>query len=114
LAAINLDTAFQTIFKAVTTQARTSFKGIVADIEQNVVPTMASISHSLVIIGTRLANGTYTKDIADTEVAGQVEAAASVINRFANAVLKAVQDIINALLAAVAGVVNSVLGVGLL
>jgi hypothetical protein len=114
LAAINPDVAFQTIFNATAAQARTSFRGIVADIEQNVVPTMASISHSLVIIGTRLANGTYTKDIADVEVAGQIEAAASVIIRFANAVLKAVQGVINALLAAVAGVVNGVLGVGLL
>ncbi len=75
---------------------------------------MASISHSLVIIGTRLANGTYTKDFADAEVAGQVEAAASVIIRFANAALKAVQDIINALLAAVAGVINGALSVRLL
>jgi hypothetical protein len=114
MAAINPDAAFQTIFDAVTAQSRISFQGLVADIEQNVVPTMASISHSLVVIGTRLANGTYTKDIADAEVAGQVEAAASVINRFANAVLKAVQDIINALLAAVASVVNGALGVRLL
>jgi hypothetical protein len=114
LAAIDPDAAFQVVFKAVTAQARTSFQGIVADIEQNVVPTMASISHSLLIIGTRLANGTYTKDIADAEVAGQGEAAASVIIRFANATLKAVQDIMNALLAAVAGVVNGALGVRLL
>lgn len=114
MATINTDAAFQTIFKAVTAQARTSFKGIVSDIEQNVVPTMASISHSLIIIGTRLTNGTYTKDIADVEVAGQLEAAASMIIRFANATLKAVQDIINALLAAVAGVVNGALGVSLL
>ena len=66
------------------------------------------------IIGTRLSNDTYTKDIADVEVAGQLEAAASTIIRFANATLKAVQDIINALLAAVAGVVNGALGVSLL
>ncbi len=113
MSTINPDAAFRTIFKALTAQARTSFDGIVADFEQNVVPTMASISHSLVIIGTRLSNGTYTKDIADVEVTGQVEAAASVIIRFADAALKAVQDMINALLAAVAGVVNGALGVTL-
>lgn len=111
---INPDAAFQTVFKAVTAQARTSFKGVVVDVEQNVVPSMAAISHSLIIIGMRLSNDTYTKDIADVEVAGQIEAAASVIIRFANAVFKAVQDIINGLLAAVAGVVNGALGVILL
>jgi hypothetical protein len=106
--------ALQDILVALTTQAKTSFANVVADVDQHVIPTMAAIAHSLVVIGGRLADGTYTKDIADVEVAAQTDAAASVIVRFANRVLKEVQDIINAVLSAVRTVVNNALGVALL
>ena len=107
-------TALDDILKALTTQARISFTNVVTDIDQHVVPTMASIAHSLVVIGSRLENRTYTKDIADVEVAAQIDAAASVIVRFANAVLKQIQDIINAVLNAARAVVNAAVGVELL
>jgi hypothetical protein len=107
-------TALQDILGALTTQAKTSFADVVTDIDQHVIPAMASIAHSLVVIGGRLADGTYTKDIADVEIAAQVDAAASVIVRFANAVLRQIQDIINAVLDAVSTVINNALGVALL
>ena len=107
-------TAFNDILSALTTQAQASFATVVTDINQHVLPTMASIAHSLVVIGGRLADGTYTRDIADVEIAAQVDAAASVIVRFANALLKQVQDIINAVLSAVKDVVNAAVGVALL
>jgi hypothetical protein len=107
-------TAVQDIFTALTSQAKVSFTNVVADFDQHVIPAMASIAHSLVVIGGRLADGTYTKSIADVEVAAQVDAAASVIVRFANQILKEVQDIINAVLSAVRNVVNTALGVALL
>jgi hypothetical protein len=106
--------AVQNIVTALTTQARISFTNVVDDIDQHVIPTMASIAHSLTVIGGRLIDGIYTKDIADVEVAAQIDAAASVIVRFANRVLKEIQDTINAVLSAVRDVVNTALGVALL
>src|SRR5437016_10816707 len=43
-------------------------------------------------------SSTYTKDIADVEVEAQIDAAAAVIVRFANRILKEIQDIINAVI----------------
>ncbi|MGE0226159.1 MAG: hypothetical protein AB7S57_23025 [Acetobacteraceae bacterium] len=107
-------TAFDDIFRALVAQSRASFKDIVTDIDQHVIPTMASIARSLVVIGGRFADGTYTKDIADIEIAAQVDAAASVIVRFANALLRRIQDIINAVLTAIRTVVNDSIGIILL
>lgn len=106
--------AVTTIFNALAQQSRESFTGIVEDVELHVVPTMSSIAHNLVVIGSRLAAGIYTKEIADVELDAQIDAAASVIVRFANRVLKEIQDIINAVLAAVRSVVNTALNVALL
>jgi hypothetical protein len=107
-------TALQDILTALTGQARISFKDVVADIDQHVIPTMASIAQNLVVIGGRLASGLYDQRTADVEVAAQIDAAASVIVRFANGVLKQIQDIINAVLGAVRDVVNTALGVAVL
>ncbi|HSU06892.1 MAG TPA: hypothetical protein VLI93_15100 [Acetobacteraceae bacterium] len=104
-----LAVAQATILDALAHQSRISFTGVVVDVEQHVVPTMAAIAHSLVVIAGRLADGTYTKDIADVEMGAQIDAAASVIVRFANRILKEVEDIINAVLAAVRQVVNGAL-----
>ena len=106
--------AIQTVFTALSAQARLSFTNVVDDVDQHVIPTMASIAHSLAVIGGRLADGTFTKEIADVEVAAQIDAAASVIVRFSNRILREIQDIINAVLHAVRMVVNDALGVVLL
>jgi hypothetical protein len=108
-----LDSATRKILAALTGQAELSFRGVVADIEQHVIPTMASIARSLAVTGGRLADGTFTKDIADVEVAALLDAAASVIVRFANRVLKEIQDIINAVIGAVRDVINTAVGVAL-
>jgi hypothetical protein len=107
MAAINVANAADQIFSALVQQSQTSFQGIVQDIDQHVIPTMASIARSLAVIGGRLADGTYTKDIADVEVAAQIDAAAAVIVRFANRMLKEIQDIINAVIDAVKQVINA-------
>src|ERR1700760_4888660 len=114
MAEFNVTSAADQIFSALAQQSRTSFQGVVQDIEQHVIPTMASIARSLAVIGGRLADGTYTPDIADVEVAAQIDAAAAVIVRFANRILKEIQDTINAVLSAVRDVVNTALGVALL
>jgi hypothetical protein len=106
--------ALQTILGALTNQSRISFQNVVADIDQHVAPTMALIAHSLTVIGGRLEDGTYTNDIADVEVQAQLDAAASVIVRFANRVLKEIQDILNAVIDAVRDIVNTALGISLL
>jgi hypothetical protein len=93
--------AIQDITTAPAAQSRVSFTNVVDDIDQHVIPTMPSIAHSFAVIGGRLADGTYTEDIADVEVAAQIDAAASVIVRFANRILREIQDIINAVLCAV-------------
>ncbi len=105
---------FKTISDALTKQAKKSFEGVVNDIEQHVLPTMAHLARGLVVIGFRLKDGTYTEEIAAVERDALVDAASAVLVRFANRVLKEVQDILNALLEAVAGVVNKALGVSLL
>ena len=107
MAGINVANAADQIFSALVQQSQTSFQGIVQDIDQHVIPTMASIARSLAVIGGRLADGTYTKDIADVEVAAQIDAAAAVIVRFANRMLKEIQDIINAVIDAVKQVINA-------
>jgi hypothetical protein len=107
-------TAFQDILGALTKQARASFSDAVGDINQHVIPTMATIAHNLVLIGGRLADKTYTKNIADVEVDAQIYAAASVIVGFTNKILMEVQEILNAVLNAVSIVVNRALGVALL
>jgi hypothetical protein len=107
-------TAFQDILDALTVQARVSFTDVVDDINQHVIPTMAAIAHSLVVIGGRLADGTYTQDIANVEVDAQIDAAASVVVRFAHKILTEVQEILDAVLNAVSIVVNKALGVALL
>lgn len=107
MAGFNVTSAADQIFSALAQQSRTSFQGVVEDIEQHVVPTMASIARSLAVIGGRLADGTYTPDIADVEVAAQIDAAAAVIVRFANRILKEIQDIINAVIDAVKLVINA-------
>ncbi len=102
------------ILAALIAQSRVSFQGVVDDFDQHVVPTMASIARSLAVIGGRLADRTYTKEIADVEVAAQLDAAAAVIVRFANKVLKEVQDLINAVVDAVRQAVNAAVGIALL
>src|SRR5207237_7447043 len=87
MAGFNVTNAADQIFSALVQQSQTSFHGVVQDIDQHVIPTMASIARSLAVIGGRLADGTYTKHIADVEVAAQIDAAASVIVRFANRIL---------------------------
>lgn len=106
--------AAQTIFDALAAQARRSFAGVVGDVEKDVIPTMAMLAQNLVVIGGRLASGEYTKQDAQDELDAQVDAAASVIVRFANEVLAQIQALLNALLAAVAEAVNHALGVPLL
>jgi hypothetical protein len=107
-------TALQDILDALTAQARVSFADVVADVDQHVAPTMALIAHNLVVIGSRLADRTYDEDIANAELTAQVNAAASVIVRFANQILRQIEIIINATLNAVRTVVNRALGVALL
>jgi hypothetical protein len=107
MAGFNVTNAADQIFSALVQQSRTSFQGVVQDIDQHVIPTMASIARSLAVIGGRLADGTYTRDIADVEVAAQIDAAAAVIVRFANRILKEIQDIINAVIDAVKHVINA-------
>ena len=106
--------AFDDIYKALVAQARISFHDVVEDVEQHVVPSMASLAQNLVTIGSRQQDGTYTAVRAQIELDAQADATASVIVRFANDVLKAIQDLVNAVLAAVATVVNKALGVALL
>jgi len=106
--------AAKTIFDELSTRARSSFGNVVSDIEKDVIPTMAMLSQNLVVIGGRLATGDYTQQDADDEIAAQVDAAASVIVRFANEVLAQIQGILNAILSAAAEVVNGALGVALL
>jgi hypothetical protein len=108
------DAAVNTIFNALSHQAAISFKGVTTDIEQHVLPTMAAIARSLVVIGIRLKDGTYDQEIARVEVDAQIDAAAAVLVRFANRVLKEIEDLINAVLDAVRGVVNQAVGVALL
>jgi hypothetical protein len=107
MAEFNVTSAADQIFSALAQQSRSSFQGVVQDIEQHVIPTMASIARSLAVIGGRLADGTYTPDIADVEVAAQIDAAAAVIVRFANLILQEIQDIINAVIDAVKLVINA-------
>ncbi len=108
------DAAFKSIYDALAKQAGTSFKDIVADFERHVLPTMASIAAGLVVIGARLKEGVYTDEIAGAEVDALVDAAASVLVRYANRILKEVQDIINAVLEAVRAAINGALGVALI
>lgn len=114
MSGVDLTSAAGNILNALIQQSRTSFAGVVDDIDQHVVPTMASIARSLAVIGGRLKDGTFTKEIADVEVAAQLDAAASVIVRFANRILKEIQDIINAVVDAVKHVVNAAVQVALL
>jgi hypothetical protein len=107
MAGFNVTNAADQIFSALVQQSRISFQGVVQDIDLHVVPTMASIARNLAVIGGRLADGTYTKDIADVEVSAQIDAAAAVIVRFANRILKEIQDIINAVIDAVKHVINA-------
>jgi hypothetical protein len=107
MAGFNVTNAADQIFSALVRQSQTSFQGVVQDIDQHVIPTMAAIARSLAVIGGRLADETYTKDIADVEVAAQLDAAAAVIVRFANRILKEIQDIINAVIDAVKDVINA-------
>ena len=107
MAEFNVTNAANQIFSALVQQSQTSFQGVIQDIDQHVIPTMASIARSLAVIGGRLADGTYTRDIADVEVAAQIDAAAAVIVRFANRILKEIQDIINAVIDAVKQVINA-------
>ena len=103
----SVENAADQILSALVQQSRISFQGAVQDIDQHVIPTMAYIARSLAVIGGRLADGTYTKDIADVEVAAQIEAAAAVIVRFANRILKEIQDLINVVIDAVKDVINA-------
>ena len=114
MAGSNIKGAADKILTALIDQSRVSFKGIVEDVDQHVLPTMASIARSLAVIGSRLADGTYTKEIAYVEIAAQLDAAAAVIVRFANKILKEVQDVINAVINAVREVVNTAVKVALL
>jgi hypothetical protein len=107
------DAAFSTVLSALTRQATNSFEGVVADIEQHVLPAMSWIAKGLVVIAARLKSGIYTDQIASAEVDGLVDAAASVLVRFANRVLQEVQDTINAVLAACRAAINAALGVAL-
>jgi hypothetical protein len=114
MAGVNIKSAADKILTALVEQSRISFQGVVQDVEQHVIPTMALIARSLAVIGGRLKDGTYTKEIADVEVAAQLDAAASVIVRFANRILKEIQEIINAVIDAVKQVVNAAVKVALL
>jgi hypothetical protein len=107
MAGFNVTNAADQIFSALAQQSRTSFQGVVQDIDQHVIPTMSLIGQSLAVIGGRLADGTYTEAIAEVEVAAQIDAAAAVIVRFANRILKEIQDIINAVIEAVKQVINT-------
>lgn len=107
MAGFNVTDAADQIFSALVQQSQTSFQGVVQDIDQHVIPTMSLIARSLAVIGGRLEDGTFTKDIADVEVAAQIDAAAAVIVRFANRILKEIQDIINAVISAVKQVINA-------
>ena len=107
-------TVFKTINDALSKQAKKSFEEVVTDIEQHVLPTMASLAAGFVVIGDRLREGIYTDGIAQEEKEALIDAACAVIVRFANRILKEIQDILNALLDAVAQVVNGALGVKLL
>jgi hypothetical protein len=112
--AISVKSAADKIFSALSKQSRVAFQGVVEDIDQHVLPTMALIARSLAVIGGRLADGTFTKDIAQVEVDAQLDAAAAVIVRFANRLLKTVEDLLNAVVAAVRDVVNAAVGVALI
>ena len=111
---VSVKTAADEIFSALSNESRLAFQGVVQDIDQHVLPTMALIARSLAVIGSRLADGTFTKDIAEVEVDAQLDAAAAVIVRFANQLLKAVQDLLNAVVTAVREVVNAAVGVALI
>jgi hypothetical protein len=108
------DAAFGAVLSALTRQARSSFEGVVADIDQHVLPAMSWIAKGLVVIAARLKSGIYTDEIARAEVDGLVDAAASILVRFANRILKEVQDIINAVLEATRATINTALGVALI
>jgi hypothetical protein len=107
MAGFNVTNGADQIFSALVQQSRTSFQGVVQDIDQHVIQTLASIARSLAVIGGRRADGTYTRDIADVEVAAQIDAAAAVIVRFANRIMKEIQDIINAVIYAVKHVIKA-------
>jgi formiminotetrahydrofolate cyclodeaminase len=111
---MSADTAFKAIYDALSKQAAISFDGVVSDVEQHVLPTMAAIARGLVVIGTRLKEGIYDEEIARVEIDAQIDAMAAVLVRFANRILKEVQDIINAVLDAARVAINGALGVALL
>ncbi|HEX3346776.1 MAG TPA: hypothetical protein VHS58_01585 [Acetobacteraceae bacterium] len=114
MSAFHAASAANTIFDALSTQARVSFAGVVGDVERDVIPTMAMLAQNLVVIGARRADGTYSAQDAADELEAQVDAAASVIVRFANEVLAQIQALLNALLAAVKSVVNAALPISVL
>ena len=107
--------SFDDFFKVLTDQARLSFGGMVGDVDKHVLPSMASLAQNLVTIAaTKATTPGYTDAMAQADFQAQVDAAASVLIRFANNTLKAVQDKLNALLAAVAGAINRLIGFPLL
>jgi hypothetical protein len=111
MADFNPETAAKTIFDALSGQAHISFANIVKDVEKDVIPTLAMLAQNLVVIGQRRAKGDYDdQDVAD-ELEATVNAAASVIVRFASDVLAEIQALLNALLDAVKTIVNAALPV---
>ena len=105
---------YDTVFAALSAQARISFSTAVSDFEQHVVPSMAALAQSLVVIGQRRASGVYDDDLATNGLDAQKSALAAVIARFANDVLAVIDNIINAVLKAFAGIVNTAVGVAIL
>ncbi|HTW29393.1 MAG TPA: hypothetical protein VME92_19870 [Acetobacteraceae bacterium] len=102
------------ILKVLEPQARSSFAGLVRDVETHVLPSMAMIAQSLATVGAQRVAGTISEELASLEIDGLRDAAASVIVGFANTTLQQVQAVLNAVLAAVAASVNRLVGIALL
>jgi hypothetical protein len=102
---------FDQLFKVLSDQAKVSFKGVAVEFDKGVLPAMASLAQNLVTIQElKATNNAYTNEMALADFQEQLDAAASVLIRFANATLLAVQNVLNALISAVATILNKLVG----
>jgi hypothetical protein len=102
---------FDQLFKVLSDQAKISFKGIVVEFDKGVLPAMASLAQNLVTIQElKSTNNAYTDEMARADFQEQLDAVATVLIRFANATLLAVQNVLNALISAAGSVLNKLVG----
>jgi hypothetical protein len=107
--------SFDDLFKVLSDQARIGLSGMVGDVNKQVLPSMASLAQNLVTIADlKATDPDYTVEMAKQDFQAQVDAAVSVLVRFANATLLAVQEALNAVLAAISAAIDKLIGFSLL